>query len=191
MNRKQSPLPRNVSSWLSLRLLGRAIPGDLREAFLGDLLEEAQRNARPSPAQWRLRLWLWTQVPGSLPALLGLRITREGSMITRRLSAAALMIIMGMLQAWDSRVFQSSVWIIGMVVISMLLPVMAVLRSRHHDRFAWALAVTCICLVVARFISPTPIGSDLLTAVVVIWAASLLVFRPYNPRKQLPDDQVA
>jgi hypothetical protein len=170
--------PQKSSSRLSMQLLARLVPADLREAFVGDLIEEAQRVVRSSPGQWRRRLWLSCQLLGSIPALVGLRITREGSSMKRRASAAALMVTMGLLQAWDARVFQSSTGIVGMVLVGILVPVVAILRTRHYLRFVVALVVACILLILARIASPTSIGRDLLAAVVVLWTASLLVYGP-------------
>jgi hypothetical protein len=60
------------------RLLQLALPADDRDAFLGDLIEEAHLR-RPFSSEAQLARWVWAQALRSLPPLVGLRARRLGA----------------------------------------------------------------------------------------------------------------
>jgi hypothetical protein len=83
------PPPRSLLDDLPLGgLLGRvlwlALGPDTREAFVGDLVEEAQLRLRFC-SRGQMARWVWGQTLRSLPALLGMRLRALGSALLVRL----------------------------------------------------------------------------------------------------------
>ncbi|MGD9891425.1 MAG: hypothetical protein AB7R89_08995 [Dehalococcoidia bacterium] len=140
------------------RLLAAAVPADLREPFVGDLVEEADISIAPERGVWRARLWLWGQVLGSLPALLRRRDRTEGAMDMRLWKLIVVpMVLLAVAQAWDSGVFDASPVVMGMVLVAIALPVAAVLLTARLEIYVAALVLGFLLLLTARIVSPEPL----------------------------------
>jgi hypothetical protein len=149
---------RSALDGLTERLLAAAVPEDLRESFIGDLMEEADIWVVPERGIWRARLWLWRQVIGSLPALLSRRDRTEGAMDVRLWKLISVpMVLLAIAQAWDSGVFDASSVVIGMVMVAIALPVAAVFLTGRLDIYVGALVLGFVLLLTARLVSSTPL----------------------------------
>jgi hypothetical protein len=140
------------------RLLALVVPTDLREPFVGDLMEEADGYIAPARGMWRARLWLWRQVLGSLPALLSRRDRTEGAMDVRLWKLIAVpMVLLAIAQAWDSGVFDASPLVVGLVLVAIALPVAAVFLTARLVMYVAALIAGFVLLLTARLVSSTPL----------------------------------
>ncbi|MGH2585394.1 MAG: hypothetical protein ACRDJE_10820 [Dehalococcoidia bacterium] len=155
--RASQPPPRvldRVAQWV----LTLTVPEHLREALIGDLIEEAHRFIAPERGLWRARLWLWGQIVGSLPALLGRRDTTEGAMDVKLWKLIVLpLVLVALAQAWDSQVFDASPLVVGMVLAAIALPIAAIFLTARLDLYCAALVVGFLLLLTARIVSSTPL----------------------------------
>ena len=82
-----------------------------------------------------------------------------------RITMAALMLIMGGLQAWDSNVLQAGTPIILMVSIAILIPAILFVWLPRPPYLIGAILLSLAFLVVARMISPVPLSGLFLVLV--------------------------
>jgi hypothetical protein len=78
-------------------------------------------------------------------------------MITKSV-IAALMLIMGALQAWDSNVLQAGILIILMVSVAILIPAILFLLLPKPPYLIGSILLSLALLLVARLISPVPLS---------------------------------
>jgi hypothetical protein len=157
------------------------VPEELREPFVGDLVEEADGSVAPVLGMWRARLWLWRQVLGSLPAFVRRRWSTEGAMDMRMWRLIVVpMVLVAIAQAWDSGVFDSSPAVIGMVLVAIALPVTAVFLTARLDAYAGALVLGFLLLLTARIVSTTPLPELFITLVPFAVVALLLGMQRRN-----------
>ncbi len=152
-----------LSRWQALAL-AVIVPPALRETFLGDLLEECALH----PPRAGARRWIWSQVLRSWPAMLGYRLKRGGRRARARWTFAALFLAIASLQAWDSRVHESTPLVIGIVAFAIVLASGACLLSTRTASFAAASLAGGLLLIVARVISPTPLREVMIPIVVTL-----------------------
>jgi hypothetical protein len=68
-----------------------------------------------------------------------------------------LVIVLGNLQAWDSNVYSTGLWIVLLVSLAIGLPAVAVLVPLTQTVLISAIALSFILLVLARLTSPIPL----------------------------------
>lgn len=158
--------------WLVDRILAPLVPGDWRDMFIGDLLEEAQHFILPAQGPHRARRWLRWQIARSLPDLLRHRATQEGWRRGRRLFLTLLLVGLGALQAWDSRVHHATPLVIGLVVVALASVACTILCGRRSSAWLAVIFVAPVLLIAARLLSPVVHG-DLLALVPSLTLGSL------------------
>jgi hypothetical protein len=164
-----------VLDGLAERLLSLVVTEKLREPFVGDLVEEADGYIAPARGTWRARLWLWRQIFGSLPALVGQRRDSEGAMDMRMWRMIVVpMVLLAIAQAWDSGVFDASPLVIGMVMVAIALPVAAVFLTARLEIYVAALVFGFLVLLTARIVSSTPLP-ELFLALIPFAVVALLL----------------
>jgi hypothetical protein len=91
-------------------------------------------------------------------------------MITRRqLISAALIVVIGLLQAWDSHAFAASRLITGMAVAAVAIPALAALLTTRPAIYWMAIITTGVLAFGAKMVSPTPLPElGLLTLIVAL-----------------------
>ena len=68
-----------------------------------------------------------------------------------------LIIVLGILQAWDSYVFSAGIWIILLVSFAIALPAVTLMIPLQRIYFIWSIALALILLGIARLIAPIPL----------------------------------
>jgi hypothetical protein len=76
---------------------------------------------------------------------------------TLRSGIAALMVVLGGLQAWDSNALSSGLPIILMVGTAIILPAILFLMPSWMTYFIGSIILSLVLLVIARIISPIPL----------------------------------
>ena len=94
--------------------------------------------------------------------------------------AAALLILV--LQAWDSNVFDSSPAIILMVVTAIAIPLLAALLTRQSRLLIAAGVISLLLLFISRFTSPVPLQSDLFTIMPLL---GILLYLSWKKQQRL------
>ncbi len=173
--------------WLIDRVFAPLVPEDVREAFIGDLVEEARRFVIPERGHRRARWWLRGQLFRSLPQLLRHRAAQEARMLGLRLSMALLMVIIGTLQAWDSQVHRSAPPTIAFVVAAIILTALTTLFARRRVAHLFPIMSVPLLYLLARLLSPTPLP-DLFVLVpvnllVLLWLGGWLPLRQGTARR--------
>jgi hypothetical protein len=158
---------RRVGRWL-----GPLVPSRLREAFLGDLAEEAADVARRDGPQ-AARRWMRGQALRSAPPLLINLLTREVRMTRNRWLGLSIALPMGLLQAWDSRVLDAGPLVMALVAAAIACPVLALVFTSHTGVYAAAEAVAIVLLLAAKVVTPVPLPA--LGVVAVITALGLFL----------------
>jgi hypothetical protein len=165
-DREKVPLERD---WIIERVLMPLVPGEWREIFIGDLVEEARRFVLPARGPDAARRWLRWQIFRSLPGLLLYQSTKEqgtkeAPRFGRRVFFAALLVGFWTLQAWDSRVHHATPFVIGLVIASLILAVSTSLFGRRSVNWLLMSLAAPFLLIAARILAPA-IHSDLLAII--------------------------
>lgn len=158
------------SSRVGRFLLRFLIPGSRREEVLGDLLEEANHYVLPERGRRRAHVWFWREVITSSPHMIARRIAWEAEMNSRRWIVAATILVVGLLQAWDSKVLDAPVWVGAVVLIAVLIPAIVGFVTARKEHFAYAVVVSFVLLFAVRIASPTPLPGLGLVAFVAAMA---------------------
>lgn len=87
--------------------------------------------------------------------------------------ASALLVGMGVLQAWDSGAFSSPLHVLLQILAAVMLPPGAVLLSKRGGVWAAAVVVSALLLLLARLTAPRPLPALL---VLVGFQAAVLYF---------------
>jgi hypothetical protein len=137
------------------RFLISVLPDRYRDDIAGDLLEEASTIIAPRVGSDAARRWIRVQLIKSIPATLRLHLrqTEDDEMKSFRLISAAVIALVGALQAWDSGVFSAPPAIAGIVITALALAVIGAFIAHDGVRFGIAMAVLAL-LFLARFTSP-------------------------------------
>lgn len=155
---------------LLLRVVARVAPPHAREAFVGDLLEEAGLDADPAA---RLR----REARRSLPGALSWRIGWEVAMNGVRWLGAVVILVIGLAQAWDSGVFASTVpvQVIALSAVA-LLAASPLVFGAAGPRFA-LIAAAGLLTVIARAVAPSPLPELTLIILPAVFLAVVLAMR--------------
>jgi hypothetical protein len=86
-------------------------------------------------------------------------------MMSRRAVAVAVLVLMGTLQLWDSRVFSAGVPVIALASIALLLPIGTLLFSERLDVRMGSVLVCALLLLTAKIIAPHQLPALGVTAV--------------------------
>lgn len=137
------------------RFLIATLPDRYREEITGDLFEEAITIVAPQSGDIAARRWIRAQLIHSLPGTISLhfRQREDDQMKHAKWIAAALIVLMGALQAWDSGVLAAPPTIMAMVVVAIAIGLAGVFIEHDGIRFGIAVLVLAI-LFTARMISP-------------------------------------
>ena len=81
-------------------------------------------------------------------------MTRE---TTLRSIISLLIIVLGILQAWDSDAFSAGLWIVLLVSFAIAIPAVAFLVPLQQAFFLLSIALALILLGIARLIAPIPL----------------------------------
>jgi hypothetical protein len=76
---------------------------------------------------------------------------------TLRAALAFLMLVLGILQAWDSNVFEAGLGIVLLVSLALPLAPIALLAQVKQQYMVGALVLALILLLLARLVSPIPL----------------------------------
>ena len=153
------------------RLLHAVAGDELAQQMLGDLHEESD------DASWRRR-----QILRSLPSIIAGRLVARTPRARLRLLALAASVAMGLLQSWDSDVFQAPAGIIALVVAAVALPSLTALIFDHPGVQVAGTVIAFTLLTVGRVISPIPHPE--LHLVAFFSGMLLLLFLPAMARKR-------
>ena len=96
-------------------------------------------------------------------------------MVSRRAVAVVILVSMGTLQLWDSRVFSAGPPAIAVALIALLLPIAALLFSERMDVRMGSVVVCALLLLSAKIIAPHPLPAIGVTAVIAAAANWLAV----------------
>jgi hypothetical protein len=126
------------------RLLGEFLPEKYRDDIIGDLVEQSLPPAEVN-----------RQLLGAIVRLFPLHFGtgEEENMKHAKLFAAAAILVVGGLQAWDSGILDAPVWISTMVVTAIVLGIAGVFIA--NDAARWSVVVVVfVLLFAARVMSP-------------------------------------
>lgn len=76
---------------------------------------------------------------------------------TLRSIVSLLIIVLGILQAWDSDVFSAGIWIILLVSFAIALPAVTLMIPLQQIYFISSITLALILLGIARLIAPIPL----------------------------------
>jgi hypothetical protein len=158
---------RRVGRWL-----GPLVPYRYREAFLGDMAEEAADVARRDGPE-AARRWLRGQALRSAPPLLLDLFTRELRMTRNRWLGLAAALPMALVQAWDSRVLDAGPLVMALVGIAIAVPMLALVLTSHSGVYAAAEGVAIMLLLAAKVATPVPLPA--LGVVALVLAGGLFI----------------
>ena len=137
------------------RFLVSVLPDRYRDDIAGDLLEEAATIIAPRSGQDAASRWIRVQLIKSVfgTLRLHLRQTEDDDMTSFRWVSAGAILLVGMLQDWDSGVLSAPPVIAVIVVAALTVAVIGVFIAHDGIRFGISLAVLGL-LLFARFTSP-------------------------------------
>lgn len=96
-------------------------------------------------------------------------------MMSRRAVAVVVLVSMGTLQLWDSRVFSAGTLVIAVSLIALLLPIGALLFSERMDVRMGSVLACAMLLLSAKIVAPHPLPAIGVTAVIAAAANWLVV----------------
>jgi len=85
---------------------------------------------------------------------------------------AALMVVLGALQAWDSGVLRAPAMIQALVVLAIVTPPVVLLLTKEYGVQALSVAASVILLTIARVIAPNPLP----TLHIIAFIPAILIF---------------
>ena len=129
---------------MMLRVLSAFLPDKYREEIVGDLVEQSL-----APAKMRKELAL--SVIHLFP--IHIRQSKEDPMKHAKLIASAAVLVMSLLQAFDSRILDAPVWIGLMVYAAVIIGIAGLFIANNAVRLAVA-SLVFVLLVTARIASP-------------------------------------
>lgn len=137
------------------RLVIALLPDSCREAVVGDLVEEASTSIVPASGTPAARQWLKGQLVRSIPGMISLHFRQKENdeMKHAKWIAAAAIVLMGAVQAWDSGILAAPLLIGAIVVLAIALGVAGVFVKHEGIQFGIAVFVL-ILLATARILSP-------------------------------------
>jgi hypothetical protein len=151
------------------------VPREIRDAFVGDLLEEAAQLRRS-------RRWFVGQLLASVPYLLAYRIRRGGVDARARWIMAATTCALALLQVWASGTLEAGLATRLLVFGSVAVYVLGLLLCASHDARALLFMAAVGILLVGRIVSPTADGSSELLIVGVIYYGALVTLWAHERR---------
>lgn len=86
-------------------------------------------------------------------------------MMSRRAVAVVVLVSMGMLQLWDSRVFSAGPQVIAVALMALLLPIGTLLFSDRIEVRMASVVVCALLLLSAKMVAPHPLPAVGVTAV--------------------------
>ena len=126
------------------RFLIALLPERYRDDIAGDLVEDPTLKSH-------INVELAVAAVRLLP--LNFRQSEDDNMKYAKWIAAAAILAVGLLQAWDSGVLNAPVWIAALVLIAIALGIGGLFTENEPIRFAIA-ALVFVLLLVARMVSP-------------------------------------
>ena len=87
-------------------------------------------------------------------------------MMSRRTVAVVILVSMGMLQLWDSRVFGAGAPVITVALVALLLPIATLIFSERIDLRMGSVVVCALLLLFAKIVAPHPLPAIGVTAVI-------------------------
>jgi hypothetical protein len=137
------------------RFLIATLPDRYREEIAGDLIEEALASVAPEHGEAAARRFIRGQLVRSLPATmtLHLRQREDDDMRHAKWIAAAAIVFVGVLQAWDSGILAAPPMIAALVAFAIAIGLVGNFIEHEGIRFGIALLVL-VMLFVARILSP-------------------------------------
>lgn len=141
----------------SLQVAARLAPPGTSDPFVGDLLEEASIVGERDGPRFIAR-----QVLRSLPHLLGSRLRWEVSMNGFRWFSALVILVLGLLQAWDSHILASSSLVKAITIAAVVVLASSVRLGRTASARLSIVAAGALLLVAARILSPVRLPELLL-----------------------------
>lgn len=96
-------------------------------------------------------------------------------MMSRRTVAVVILVVMGTLQLWDSRVFSAGAPVIAIAVVALLLPVGTLLLTERLDFRMGSVVACALLLLLAKIVTPQPLPALGVTAVIAAAANWLAV----------------
>jgi hypothetical protein len=137
------------------RFLVAFLPESVRAELTGDLIEEAYTIIAPEHGDRAARRWAGAQVLRSMPRLLSLHFKQkeDDEMKHAKWIAAAAIVMLGILQAWDSGILAAPPMIGAMVVVAIAIGLAGVFVENEAMRLGIA-AVVFVLLLAARLLSP-------------------------------------
>ena len=99
-------------------------------------------------------------------------------MISRRTGAVVVILVMGTLQLWDSRVFSAGPAALAIAVCALALPILTLMYSERMEVRMGAVVVCALMLLCAKLVSPHPLPAIGVAAVVAAAANWLAAARP-------------
>ena len=138
-----------------VRFLIASLPDACRDEVAGDLIEEATSIVAPASGNAAAKRWLRSQLFSSMPAMISLHFRQKENdeMKYAKWIGAALIVLMGTVQAWDSGVLAAPPMIGAIVVIAIAAGLAGVFIDHDGIRFGIAVSVFAL-LFAARMLSP-------------------------------------
>ena len=93
-------------------------------------------------------------------------------MLRNRWIWSAIIVGMGLLQAWDSGVLRAPGAIQALVVLAIALPALTVVTTESYGRQALSVAASFVVLTIARIVSPVPLP----TLHIISFVPAVLIF---------------
>ena len=133
-------------------LLIALIPEQYRDDIVGDIVEEARLH-HDTPAQQNRRVI--AELARSIPRLFALNFQQneDDSMKHAKWIAAAAILVVGLLQAWDSGILNAPPLIAVMVAVAIAIGIAGLFTTNEVIRIGIA-ALVFVLLFTARIISP-------------------------------------
>ena len=126
------------------RALSEFLPEKYRDEIVGDMIEQSL-----SPRQVMIELLV--TVPALLP--MQLRLGEDDKMRHAKWIAAAAVVVLGALQAWDSGILNAPPMIGAMVAVAIVIGIVGLFMENEAIRLTIA-GVVFVLLITARMISP-------------------------------------
>lgn len=126
------------------RALAEFLPDKYRDEIVGDLVEQALSTRQ-------MMVELLVTVAALLPVHFQQR--ESDDMRHAKWFAAAAILVVGILQAWDSGILAAPVWIAAIVVIAIALGIVGLFMENDVFRLTIA-ALVFVLLLTARIVSP-------------------------------------
>ena len=95
----------------------------------------------------------------------------------RRYAAVIVLVVMGLLQFWDSRVFTAGAPVVALSLLALSLPIAALLFTERQDARIAAVVTCAVLLLSAKVLTPQPLPALGVVAAIALAANWLAAAR--------------